>query len=172
MLGKLTIFFLGETDEDDSKENNNDMNNILFENEDDGWIIVDIQAQYSVVKLEIDPLENLLIEHPSMSVYTLRNTNSDGEEEAEYEQILEGPRAVPVAHYIPRRMSALTGNGGVEHTNHVHFMQRAKLHVERRKLSRNHLLRQNRARKRYSTKEKNSGRFKQPCQRVSRYSRQ
>uniref|UniRef100_UPI00398EDA92 tumor protein p53-inducible nuclear protein 2 n=1 Tax=Pristiophorus japonicus TaxID=55135 RepID=UPI00398EDA92 len=171
MLGKLTSFFLGETDEEDNKENS-ELNNILYENEEDDWVIVDIQVQYPVGKLEIDPLENLLIEHPSMSVYTLKNKDSDDEEEAELEEKLEGHRAVPVAQYIPRRVSTLIGNGGVVCTNHVRFMQRAKLHVERRKLSRNHLLRQNKARKRHSTKEKNSRYFKQPRQLISRYSRQ
>ncbi|XP_067905452.1 tumor protein p53-inducible nuclear protein 2 [Heterodontus francisci] len=171
MLGRLTSFFLGEVDVEDNKENS-DMNNILYENEEDDWIIVNIQVQYPVTKLEIDPLENLLIEHPSVSIYTLRNKNSDCEEIAELTEKLEGHKAITVAHYIPRRMSALIGNGGVVHTSHMSFMQRAKLHVERRKLSHNQLLRQNRAWKRHSTKDKSSRHFKQPRQRISRYSRQ
>ncbi|XP_038662549.1 si:ch211-260e23.9 [Scyliorhinus canicula] len=167
MLGKLARFFLGEVDEGDDQENS-DMNNILYENEEDDWIIVNIQVKYPVVRLDTDPLENLLIVQPSMSVYTQKNKNNEREEAAD----LEDHRAVPVARYIPPRMSSLIGNGGVVHTNHVRFMQCAKLHVERRKLSRNQLLRQNRVWKRRSTKERNCRHFKQPHQRISRYSKQ
>ncbi|XP_051884751.1 tumor protein p53-inducible nuclear protein 1 isoform X3 [Pristis pectinata] len=91
MLGKLACFFLGERDGDDRDEQS-DTSNILYENVEDDWIIVDIQAQYPALKLEMDPLENLLIEHPSMSVYTLRNKNSDSGEEAELEEDLESLR--------------------------------------------------------------------------------
>ncbi|XP_078400484.1 uncharacterized protein LOC144682067 [Cetorhinus maximus] len=171
MLGKLTRFFLGEVDEGDNEENS-DMNNVLYENEEDDWIIVTIQVQHPMARLEIDPPENLLIEHPSMSVYTLWNKNDDSEEAADLAEKLEGHRVVPVAHYIPLRMSTLIGNGDVIRANHMRFMQRAKLHVERRKLSRNQLLRQNRAWKRHSTKERSSRHFKQPHQRISRYSKQ
>ncbi|XP_078066938.1 uncharacterized protein LOC144492608 [Mustelus asterias] len=168
MLGRLTRFFLGVVDEGDDQESSG-MNNIVYENEEDDWVIVNIQVRNPVTRLELDPLENLLIEHPSMSVYTQRNKNNESEEAADLAEKLEGHRAVPVVHYIPLRMSTLIG---VVDTNHLRFMQRAKLHVERRRLSRNQLLRQNRVWKRHSTKERSSRHFKQPHQRISRYSRQ
>ncbi|XP_051884749.1 tumor protein p53-inducible nuclear protein 1 isoform X1 [Pristis pectinata] len=171
MLGKLACFFLGERDGDDRDEQS-DTSNILYENVEDDWIIVDIQAQYPALKLEMDPLENLLIEHPSMSVYTLRNKNSDSGEEAELEEDLESLRIVPVVCHAPRSILSLIGNDSVLHRNHVHFMQRVRLHAESKTLSRNHLLRQNRAWKRHSGKEKTSRWFKQPRPRISRYSRQ
>ncbi|XP_059848947.1 uncharacterized protein si:ch211-260e23.9 [Hypanus sabinus] len=86
MLGKLVSFLLGERDGDDCEEKSV-MNNILYENVEDDWVMVDIQDQYPVLKLENAPVKNLLTEHPSMSVYSLRITNSDGEEEAELEDL-------------------------------------------------------------------------------------
>ncbi|XP_072926215.1 uncharacterized protein [Hemitrygon akajei] len=94
MLGKLVSFLLGERDGDDCEEKGV-MNNILYENVEDDWVMVDIQDQYPVLKLENAPVKNLLTEHPSMSVYSLRITNSDGEEEAELEDLESlrlGPR--------------------------------------------------------------------------------
>ncbi|XP_072452296.1 uncharacterized protein [Chiloscyllium punctatum] len=161
MLGKLTRFFLGEMDREDN-EGMSGMNNILYENEEDDWIIVNIQVEYPVTRLEINPLEDQL-GHPS-------SNNHDSEEATELTEKLEGHRAVPVAHYIPRRMSTLFGDCGMVHTNQMRVMQRAKLYAERRKLSRNQLLRQNRTRKRHCTKETSARHFKQPRQRISRYS--
>ncbi|XP_062923021.1 tumor protein p53-inducible nuclear protein 2 [Mobula hypostoma] len=166
MLGKLASFLFGERDGDDCEEKGG-MSNILYENVEDDWVIVDIQDQYPVLILENDPLENLLTEHPSMPVYCLRIENSDGEEEAELED-LESLRTV---HHAPRITFSLTGKDGVLHRNHVRFMQRIRLHAERKKLSRNHLLRQNRAWKRHSGKKKTSHCFKQPRPRISRHSR-
>eukprot|EP00062_Callorhinchus_milii_P005289 gi/632944577/ref/XP_007887581.1/ PREDICTED: tumor protein p53-inducible nuclear protein 1-like isoform X1 [Callorhinchus milii] len=169
MLGKLASFFLNETYED-SKESISDLNHMLYESEEDDWIIVDIQGQQPVVNVPTDPLENLLIEHPSMSVYSLENKNKDSEEESAAEEEGQTPKVIPIVQYVPRRVSAFRIRDSVlEHTNHIHFMQCAKLYVERRKLSCNHLRRQNRARKRYFAKEKHFGHFKQPCQRNHKY---
>ncbi|XP_069757815.1 tumor protein p53-inducible nuclear protein 2 [Narcine bancroftii] len=168
MLGKLVYYLLGEKDGDDCKEEG-DMNNILYENVENNWIIVDIQAQHPVVDQEIDPLENLLIEHPSMSAYTLKNKDRDCNEEAEVDENLQGLRAVPVVYHAPKNMSSLIEKSDVICRNHVHFMQRARLHGEHKKLNRNYLLRQSRAWKWHSGKEKTSRRFKQPLPHISRY---
>ncbi|XP_048462093.1 uncharacterized protein si:ch211-260e23.9 [Rhincodon typus] len=162
MLGKLTHFFLGETDEE-VNEGMSGMNNILYEHEEDDWIIVNIQVEYPVARLEVSPLEDQLIEHP-------RSNNRGSDEATALTEKLEGLRAVPVAHYIPRRMSILFRDCGMVHTNQMRIVQRAKSYAERRKLSRNQLLRQNRARKQHSTKENSARYFKQPRQRISRYS--
>ncbi|MGH0150198.1 UNVERIFIED_CONTAM: hypothetical protein FKN15_021161, partial [Acipenser sinensis] len=111
-----------------------------------------------VVQLEMGSLENLLIEHPSMSVYNMRGQSSDQEEED-----TDTPRPAQMARYAPRRVTVL------ERISHLHYMQRAELLVNRRKRSRNHLHRQNRSKKRYSPKEKHCGNLKQPCQRVYNY---
>ncbi|XP_060694078.1 uncharacterized protein si:ch211-260e23.9 isoform X3 [Hemiscyllium ocellatum] len=83
MLGKLTRFFLGKMDGEDN-EGMSGMNNILYENEEDDWIIVNIQVEYPVKRLEINPLEDQL-GHPS-------SNNHDSEEATELTEKLEGHR--------------------------------------------------------------------------------
>ncbi|MGH0129256.1 UNVERIFIED_CONTAM: hypothetical protein FKN15_063241 [Acipenser sinensis] len=150
MIGKITSLLLGDKMEEE-----------LLENEEGEWVIVNVRESYPVVQLEMGPLENLLIEHPSMSVYNMRGRSSDQEEEEEEDADVPWP--AQMERYAPRRVTVL------ERISHLHYMQRAELLVNRRKLSRNHLHRQNRSKKRYSPKEKHCGNFKQPCQRVYNY---
>ncbi|XP_041077716.1 tumor protein p53-inducible nuclear protein 2-like [Polyodon spathula] len=156
MIGKIASLLLGDKLEE---ANECDDHEELFETEAGEWVIVNVQESCPVVQLEMGSLENLLIEHPSMSVYNMRGQSSDQEEEED----ADAPRPAQMACYAPRRMTVL------EHISHLYYMQRAELLVDRRKLSRNRLHRQNRSKKRYSPKEKHYGNFKQPCQRVYNY---
>ncbi|KAK6477113.1 tumor protein p53-inducible nuclear protein 2-like [Huso huso] len=159
MIGKITSFLLGDKME---KANEYDEYKELLETEEGEWVIVNVHESCPVVQLEMGSLENLLIEHPSMSVYNMRGQSSDQEEEEEDEDT-DAPRPAQMARYAPRRVTVLA------RISHLHYMQRAELLVDRRKLSRNRLHRQDRSKKRYSPKEKHCGNFKQPCQRVYNY---
>ncbi|KAE8599369.1 hypothetical protein XENTR_v10017163 [Xenopus tropicalis] len=45
----------------------------LSEKEDDEWILVDFIGELTSMAVKTSPMENLLIEHPSMSVYAVHN---------------------------------------------------------------------------------------------------
>ncbi|KAK6480087.1 tumor protein p53-inducible nuclear protein 2-like [Huso huso] len=160
MIGKITSLLLGDKMEEANECVDHEE---LLETEEGEWVIVNVQESCPVLQLEMGPLENLLIEHPSMSVYNMRGQSSDQEEEEEEEEDADVPWPAQMERYAPRRVTVL------ERISHLHYMQRAELLVNRRKLSRNRLHRQNRSKKQYSPKEKHCGNFKQPCQRVYNY---
>ncbi|XP_020640952.2 tumor protein p53-inducible nuclear protein 1 isoform X1 [Pogona vitticeps] len=135
----------------------------------------------ATLKVETSPLENLLIEHPSMSVYAVHNTchslnktNCDEEEEEEEPQDASGPRSEvqsdvgqPIRCYI----AALTSHSAfLEQTKSFRPSQWTKENQERQYLNRNCLRRQNLTRDCYSRQLKNNGYFvHQPCQRQFNY---
>ncbi|XP_064414597.1 tumor protein p53-inducible nuclear protein 1 [Latimeria chalumnae] len=165
MIGKLTTLFLGDNSEKD-KETSNDLLQDLYECEEGDWIIVNVHERHPVAQLGISPFENLLIEHPSMSVYNPQSNSSEDEKEAEMEKE-ESSRASWILHYMPRRV--ILWDGVLKNTSHFHYMQLARRHVERRKLSCNQLNRQNRSRKCCPSKVKRFGNMKQPTKRVYNY---
>ncbi|KAJ8417713.1 hypothetical protein AAFF_G00225560 [Aldrovandia affinis] len=146
MIRKV-LALLGATDEDDVNVNNvvEDSENCedLFEFEEGDWVIINIHEGQALALPEVDPLENLLIEHPSMSVYQLRcqRTEDDLGSEEEEEEDEDSPRPVPLIRSIPWRM---TPWGSIlECVNHFQAIERARVHVERRKLTHGALCRQN-----------------------------
>ncbi|KAF5889268.1 tumor protein p53-inducible nuclear protein 2-like, partial [Clarias magur] len=96
----------------------------LLECEDEDWIIISTPGL-----LVEDPLENLLIEHPSMSVYQMHRQRATDEDVSDEEE--ESPR---------RDVSGLLALwcGSVLFSD-----QRVGVYSERRKLSRSALNRQN-----------------------------
>ncbi|KAJ7413277.1 G1/S-specific cyclin-E2 [Willisornis vidua] len=68
MFQRLNNMFMGEIDSLSSQEPE------FSEKEDDEWILVDFIGGLTTIKVETSPMENLLIEHPSMSVYAVHNT--------------------------------------------------------------------------------------------------
>ncbi|RXM97467.1 G1/S-specific cyclin-E1 [Acipenser ruthenus] len=78
MIGKITSFLLGDKMEE---ANEYDQYKELLETEEGEWVVVNVHESCPVVQLEMGSLENLLIEHPSMSVYNMRGQSSDQEEE-------------------------------------------------------------------------------------------
>ncbi|XP_060923800.1 tumor protein p53-inducible nuclear protein 2 [Limanda limanda] len=169
MIGKILSHLLWNTCEvfeaaDDGFEE-------MMEFEEGGWIFVNLPESGSLSVPETDPLENLLIEHPSMSVYQMRPRMS-GEEEEEEEQgsdedEADTPRPVAVRQHISWRLAAW----GIPLPCNIRLLavQRARTQAEAKKLSRSSLHRQNLAKMRFSPAEKRYGHFKQPFQRLCNY---
>ncbi|XP_017275088.1 si:ch211-260e23.9 [Kryptolebias marmoratus] len=170
MIGRILSHLLGNAGEDseaadDSHEKTNEL-------EEEGWVIVNLPEGGPLLAPDVDPLENLLIEHPSMSVYQMRCTLADAEEEEEEENVSdedeeEAPRPVAVSRHISWHLAAW----GVPLPYNVHLLsvQKARGQAERKKLSRGALHRQNLAKARFSPGEKRFGHLKRPCQRVYNY---
>ncbi|XP_030588919.1 tumor protein p53-inducible nuclear protein 2 isoform X3 [Archocentrus centrarchus] len=110
---------------------------------------------------EASPMEDLLIEHPSMSVYVspnnlsmVSNSNLSAVEEENMVSLGGSVRAaepvsVPATHTtMPTRVSrgAAAQAGTLAKVTQVARVQRSKARVERRHLSRNRIQRQNRTR--------------------------
>ncbi|XP_063319836.1 uncharacterized protein LOC134618395 isoform X1 [Pelmatolapia mariae] len=110
---------------------------------------------------EASPMEDLLIEHPSMSVYVSPSnlsmvSNSNLSAVAEESMVSLGgsvraaePASVPATHAtMPTRVSrgAAAQAGALAKVTQVARVQRSKARVERRHLGRNRIQRQNRTR--------------------------
>ncbi|XP_033476656.1 tumor protein p53-inducible nuclear protein 2 [Epinephelus lanceolatus] len=169
MLGKILSHLLGNTEEEDC-EAADETYKELMEFEEGGWVIVNLPENGPLSAPEADPLENLLIEHPSMSVYQMRRRMSSAEEEEELgsdEDEEDISRPVAVRRHISWRLAAW----GIPLPCNIQLLtvQRARTQAERKKLSRSALHRQNLAKMRFSPAEKRYGHFKQPCQRLYNY---
>ncbi|XP_028257313.1 tumor protein p53-inducible nuclear protein 2 [Parambassis ranga] len=167
MIGKILSQLLGNSGEDfETAEDNYDK---FMEFEEGGWVIVNLQENGPLSAPDVDPLENLLIEHPSMSVYQMRCRMGASEEEEVVcdEDDEETSRPVAVRRNISWRLAAW----GVPLPCNIQLLavQRARTQAERKKLSRSALHRQNLARMQYSLGDKRYGHFKQPCQRLYNY---
>ncbi|KAJ0036713.1 hypothetical protein NQD34_005390 [Periophthalmus magnuspinnatus] len=132
---------------------------------------------------EASPMEDLLIEHPSMSVYVSQNgtgiTSSSnlsavGEESmtslvGSISRVTE-PSAVPATcTTLPTRVNrgAAAQAGSLAKVTQMARVQRSKARIERRRLGRNHMQRQNRTREqvpRLAAHVRNSF-LHQPCKR-------
>ncbi|KAG7239625.1 hypothetical protein INR49_028777, partial [Caranx melampygus] len=113
----------------------------LMEFEEGGWVIVNLPDNGLLSAPQVDPLENLLIEHPSMSVYQMRSRMSGEEEEEEEEEELNSDedeedtsRPVAVGTHISWRLAAW----GIPLPCNVQLLavQRARTQAERKRLSR------------------------------------
>lgn len=135
----------------------------LVELEDGEWVIINLHENRSVHCVEEDPLENLLIEHPSMSVYQMRRGRTEGEEASDEDEE-DSPRPVPVRHHVSWRLAAWGTPLPI-----LLSVQRARANVDRRKLTRGALHRQNLANTRFSPADRRYGQFKQPTQRLYNY---
>uniref|UniRef100_A0A8C3SQ97 Tumor protein p53 inducible nuclear protein 2 n=1 Tax=Chelydra serpentina TaxID=8475 RepID=A0A8C3SQ97_CHESE len=123
------------------------------------------------VRLESSPMEDLLIEHPSMSVYVTSNSIV-----VERERAFPHPEALDVPEprlerRTPHHPTSLTAKAAIlEKVSQVRRIQRAKQLVEKHKLSQKVMQRQNRARERHPRRAKHQGSFVyQPCQRQYNY---
>ncbi|XP_037020443.2 tumor protein p53-inducible nuclear protein 2 [Artibeus jamaicensis] len=134
------------------------------------------------VRLQSSPLEDLLIEHPSMSVYVTGSTivlepgppsphpdadlpRGDLSEDGELAPVHQEPRALHhAAAPLPARAAVL------EKAGQVRRLQRARQRAERQVLSAKVMQRQNRARESRPRRPKHQGSFiYQPCQRQFNY---
>ena len=132
--------------------------------------------------VEMTPMENLLIEHPSMSVYNSRCTGSTGEASDLSESSNDDgspstrknpPRKVKntVAHQAPRKPKAVAARAGIEaQILSIQSSQRSRKHSESKKLSRHNFQRLNKSYNRQTGSGKpynRSGRIHCPAVRSS-----
>ncbi|XP_067410562.1 tumor protein p53-inducible nuclear protein 2 isoform X1 [Emydura macquarii macquarii] len=125
----------------------------------------------SPVRVESSPMEDLLIEHPSMSVYVTSNSIVV-ERESPEEPISEGEVPEPrLERHTSHHATSLTAKAAIlEKVSQVRRIQRAKQLVEKHKLSQKVMQRQNRARECHPRRAKHQGSFVyQPCQRQYNY---
>ncbi|XP_026234396.1 tumor protein p53-inducible nuclear protein 2 [Anabas testudineus] len=165
MIGKIFSHLLGNGGEDTAER----AYEHVMELEEEGWVIVHLPENGLLSAPEADPLENLLIEHPSMSVYQMRSGAEEedlGDEEDEEDEE-DASRAVAVRRHISWHLAAW----GIPLPYNIQLLavQKAGTQVERKKLSRSFLHRQNLTKLRFSPAEKRYGHFKQPCQRLYNY---
>ncbi|XP_076856969.1 tumor protein p53-inducible nuclear protein 2 isoform X2 [Brachyhypopomus gauderio] len=164
MIGKIFAHFLGNAEEGTDLVMENESCEELLECEDGEWVIINIQENQCVGLTQEDPLENLLIEHPSMSVYQMRRQRFKEEDSCDEDD--DSPRPVPVRHVswqmaecgLPQPCRPL-----------LLSVQRARTYAEHRKLNRNALNRHNMTRTRSSPTDRRYGHFKQPTQRLYNY---
>nr|XP_033818744.1 tumor protein p53-inducible nuclear protein 2 isoform X1 [Geotrypetes seraphini]XP_033818746.1 tumor protein p53-inducible nuclear protein 2 isoform X1 [Geotrypetes seraphini] len=122
------------------------------------------------VTVESSPLEDLLIEHPSMSVYVTSSIVMEGENPIE--QSSDGTvTQTRVEHHAPHHPTSITAKATIlEKVSNVRRIQRAKELIERRKLSRKSIQRQNCARESRPRWAKQHGKLVyQPRQRQCNY---
>ncbi|XP_073693004.1 uncharacterized protein [Garra rufa] len=164
MISRILAQLVGgeEKDNDVVEETDNCAN--LLEFDDGEWVIIQIHENQSLVSPDTNILENLLIEHPSMSVYQMRPDQEDLGSDEETEDM---PRPVPIRRHVSWRLAAWGSPSPC--STILLSVQRARVYNEHRKLTRGALNRQNLARTRYSPSERRFGYFKQPTQRLYNY---
>ncbi|KAF7209964.1 transcript variant X2 [Nothobranchius furzeri] len=156
MFQRLSNLLFGEVEEVAAELKG--PNPCVTEADEEGWMLVNLTEGATA---EASPMEDLLIEHPSMSVYVSPNnlsiiSNSNlsvvGEESLlSLASSVRGPEspATPAAHStMPTRVSrgAAAQADSLAKVTQVARVQRYKARMERRHLSRNHIQRQNRTR--------------------------
>lgn len=171
MFQRLSSLLFGEV-EDVSAELRGP-NPCVSDADEEGWLLVSLPEGATA---EASPMEDLLIEHPSMSVYVSPGNLSMVEEsagslptsvrmsESASAATLPAPRAS-----LPPRVTrgAAAQAGALTKVTQVARVQRSKSRVERRQLARTRMQRQNRAREqvpRHAAHARKSF-LHQPCQR-------
>ncbi|ELV14193.1 Tumor protein p53-inducible nuclear protein 1 [Tupaia chinensis] len=147
------------------------------EKEDDEWILVDFIGGLTTIKVETSPMENLLIEHPSMSVYAVHDPcpglseTSCGTDEFHNPSSPRAEAQNGVGQHIHCYVAALAAHTTfLEQPKSFRPSQRIKEHSERQSLNRNSLRRQNLTRDCHSRQVKHNGWVvHQPCPRQYNY---
>ena len=127
----------------------------------ESWIITPppcfLAGGSNSLNVEMTPMENLLIEHPSMSVYNSRCSGSTGDasdlsESSNDDQIQSKRKILPrrvkneVARQAPRRPNAVAARAGImAQVEIVKSSQRSLKQSDSKKLSRRNLQRLNKA---------------------------
>lgn len=163
MITKLLSQLLGNPGGDLKSEGNTSEK--FLEHEDEGWVIVNLPEKGPLSAPDTDPLENLQIEHPSMSVYQMRRREEEEEEPGSDEE--DTSRPVAVRRHVSWRLTAW--GFPLPYNVQLVAVQRARSRAERRKLSHSALHRQNLIKMHFCPGERRYGHFKQPCQRVYNY---
>ncbi|XP_034552680.1 tumor protein p53-inducible nuclear protein 2 isoform X4 [Notolabrus celidotus] len=154
MFQRLSSLLFGEVEEVTAELKG--PNPCVTEADEEGWMLVNLPEG---AKAEASPMEDLLIEHPSMSVYVSSNNLSMvsngnlsvvGEESivslaSSVSRVAE-PAAVPATRgSMPTRVTrgAAAQAGALAKVTQVARVQRSKARIERRHLGRNRIHRQN-----------------------------
>ncbi|XP_014430777.2 tumor protein p53-inducible nuclear protein 2 isoform X3 [Pelodiscus sinensis] len=169
MFQRLTSLFFSDSSAPEGPEEPKPF--VSEEEEEDGWLIIDLPEGPSPDRVESNPMEDLLIEHPSMSVYVTSNSIVV-ERESPDEPVSEGDVPEPrLERHTPHHPTSLTAKAAIlEKVSQARRIQRAKQLVEKHKLSQKVMQRQNRARERHPRRAKQQGSFVyQPCQRQYNY---
>ncbi|XP_008403152.1 tumor protein p53-inducible nuclear protein 1 [Poecilia reticulata] len=169
MIGKILSHLLGNAGEE--SEAAGGTNEELLEFEEEEWVIVNVPESGPLPSPDADPLENLLIEHPSMSVYQIR-CRMEGAQEEEKELASddgeeETSRPLAVRRHISWHLAAW-GNPlpcGLQ----LLAMQRARSQAQRKKLSHSALHRHNMTKTQLSPKGKGHGNIRRPSPRLYNY---
>nr|XP_033789069.1 tumor protein p53-inducible nuclear protein 1 isoform X1 [Geotrypetes seraphini]XP_033789071.1 tumor protein p53-inducible nuclear protein 1 isoform X1 [Geotrypetes seraphini]XP_033789072.1 tumor protein p53-inducible nuclear protein 1 isoform X1 [Geotrypetes seraphini] len=129
----------------------------------------------TTLKVETSPMENLLIEHPSMSVYAVHNSCQSIQDNSCSEfpnpSQLRTETQNEMGQHISCYVAALAAHATfLEQTKHFRHTQWIKEHSDKHSLTRNSFRRQNLARDCHSRQIKhNSLLVHQPCQRQYNY---
>ncbi|KAG8446216.1 hypothetical protein GDO86_013897 [Hymenochirus boettgeri] len=142
MFQRLTRLFFSDQPSNDTDE----PKPIVCEEEDDGWLIIDIPEAPGDTELGTSPLEDLLIEHPSMSVYITNGSIVMEQETAEI-TIIRPPSKTRVERRTPHHVTSTSAKAAIlGKVGQVSRLQRAKAIADKHKISRKNLQRQNLAR--------------------------
>ncbi|XP_033922604.1 tumor protein p53-inducible nuclear protein 2 isoform X2 [Melopsittacus undulatus] len=168
MFQRLTSLFFSDSSTPEGLEEPKPF--VEEEEEEDGWLIIDLAEGPGPDGVGSSPMEDLLIEHPSMSVYVTSTLEVDGEgpEDDAAEEVPE-PR---LERHVPHHSRSLSVKAAIlEKVGQVRRVQRAKQLAEKHRLSQKALQRQNRTCQRPLRRAKQHiGTFvHQPCQRHCNY---
>ncbi|XP_037258689.1 tumor protein p53-inducible nuclear protein 2 isoform X2 [Falco biarmicus] len=168
MFQRLTSLFFSDSNTPEGLEEPKPF--VEEEEEEDGWLIIDLAEGPGPNGVGSSPMEDLLIEHPSMSVYVTSTLEVDGEgpEDNAAGEVPE-PR---LERHVPHHSRSLAVKAAIlEKVGQARRVQRAKQLAEKHCLSQKALQRQNQARQRPLRRAKqHAGTFvHQPCQRHCNY---
>ncbi|NWR76977.1 T53I2 protein, partial [Centropus unirufus] len=79
MLQRFTSLFFSDSSTPESLEEPKPF--VEEEEEEDGWLIIDLAEGPGPDGMGSSPMEDLLIEHPSMSVYVTSTLDAEGPED-------------------------------------------------------------------------------------------
>ncbi|NXA09109.1 T53I2 protein, partial [Sapayoa aenigma] len=77
MFQRLTSLFFSDSNTPEGLEEPKPF--VEEEEEEDGWLVIDLAEEPVPDGVGSSPMEDLLIEHPSMSVYVTSTLEEDGE---------------------------------------------------------------------------------------------
>lgn len=154
MFQRLSNLLFGEVEEVAAEIKG--PNPCVTEADEEGWMIVNLPEGATA---EASPMEDLLIEHPSMSVYVSQNNmgivSSSNLSVVGEESVVSLVGSVRVAEPVPATCTTMPTRvsrgaaaqaGDLAKVTQVARVQRSKARIDRRRLGRNHIQRQNRTR--------------------------
>ncbi|XP_037334008.2 tumor protein p53-inducible nuclear protein 2 isoform X4 [Pungitius pungitius] len=158
MFQRLSNLLFGEVEEVAAELKG--PNACVTEADEEGWMLVHLPEGATA---EASPMEDLLIEHPSMSVYVSPgNLSVVGEEGlgSSMSRVAEPASAPATCSTLPSRASrgAAAQAGALAKVTQVGRVQRGKARIERRHLGRNRIQRQNRTREQQVPRHANHAR--------------